>query len=231
MEAYRYFDLFATKGLEYLLVLAFLGALILFWRLLNRPARTLATARPAGVHGAPTPWFRLPEGFFYHQGHSWAAADGPDVFRVGIDDFAQRLIGRPSAVELPRVGEQIRQGEPGWKLRVDAESVPLLSPLEGEVVDVNEEVLKSPALVNADPYGRGWLMKVRVPRAAGNLKNLLSGRLAAAWMEDTVDALRRAMPAPAAATLQDGGEPITGIAQVLSRDRWTEIAADLLRTN
>ena len=95
---------------------------------------------------------------------------------------------------------------------------------------INEEVLRSPQLINEDPYGKGWLFKVRVPRLSANLRNLLSGRLALVWMDGTVTALKRRMEGELGPVLQDGGVPVTGIAKDLSPDQWEEIAADFLQT-
>jgi len=225
MESAGSIDLFATKGVEYLLVLGFLFLLILFWRLLNdrqpSPARGVA---------ARASWFRFDDSRFYHQGHSWALPEGHDVVKVGVDDFAQKLFGIPSSIDLPPVGTRLEQAEPGWRVRVDNESIDLLSPVDGEVVDVNESVCRSPELVNSDPYGEGWLMKVRVPRWKANAGNLLSGAVARTWMEEATAALRARMATSVGPVLQDGGVPVTGIAKSLSEDEWTEIAREFLLT-
>ena len=102
MNGFRYEDLFATKHLEYLLVIGFLGLLILFWRFMQTPAG--ATLEVAGM---PLPsfdsWFNLPEGFYYHRGHSWAMPQG-GLVKVGIDDFAQKMMGPSTLWTRPRSG-------------------------------------------------------------------------------------------------------------------------------
>lgn len=229
MEGFSYVDLFATKGIEYLLVIGFLLALVLYWRFLNQPAAAplalgLAARRAAPLRG----WFQLGEGLYYHQGHSWAMPESDDVVKIGIDDFAQRLLGKPHSINLPRIGTRIEQGEKGWKLQVDSKSIDMLSPVNGEVLAVNEEILKSPDLVNQDPYGKGWLAKVRVAKMKTDLKNLLAGRLAMAWMQETEDALRGRMSGHLGLALQDGGLPVAGIARILSPESWDEMAMEFL---
>jgi glycine cleavage system H protein len=229
MEGFSYVDLFATKGIEYLLVIGFLLVLVLYWRFLNQPAKaplalSLAARRVAPLRG----WFQLAEGLYYHQGHSWAMPESDEVVKIGIDDFAQRLLGKPHSINLPRIGARIEQGETGWKLQVDSKSIDMLSPVNGEVVAINEEILESPDLVNQDPYGKGWLAKVRVAKMKTDLKNLLSGRVAMAWMKETEDALRERMAGNLGLALQDGGLPVAGIARILSPENWDEIAMDLL---
>ncbi len=232
MEGFHYVDLFATKGIEYLFVIAFLLTLILFWGLLNRTGRArrrAATATPG--RGTGNPWFELRRGLYYHQGHTWALPDEGDTVKIGVDDFAQKLVGVPDKLEIPAVGERIGQGESGWRLKIGTEEIEMLSPVDGEIMEINEALRESPHLINEDPYGKGWLMRVRVPRLKANLKNLITDRLARTWMEDTVDALRHRMAeeyGPLA--LQDGGVPVTGMGRYLSGDRIAEVAAEFLST-
>lgn len=231
MDAFTYVDLFATKGAEYLLVLGFLMTFLLFWRVLSRPVGLVPAARPAAVRrGAMTDWFRLADGAYYHQGHSWAVPEGDGVVRVGMDDFAQKLVGAVTALHLPAVGSRVEQGERGWKLGVDSKLIDMLAPVSGEVVAVNEEILKSPELIGEDPYERGWLMKLRAPRIHADLKSLLRGSLAAAWMEETSNMLRGRVSGELGMVLQDGGVPVSGIARDLSPDKWEEIAGQFLLT-
>jgi glycine cleavage system H lipoate-binding protein len=229
MKGFSYVDLFATKGIEYLLVIGFLLVLVLYWRLLNQPIKApfalgVAERRAAPVNG----WFRLAEGMYYHQGHSWAMPEDDDVVKIGIDDFAQRLLGKPHSINLPRIGARIEQGEKGWKLQVDSKSIDMLSPVNGEVLAINEEILVSPDLINQDPYGKGWLAKVKVSKMKTDLKNLLSGKLAKAWMQETENTFRERMAGHLGLALQDGGLPVAGIARILSPESWDEIAMEFL---
>ena len=225
-----YVDIFATKGIEYLMVIGFLMMLVVFWRVLSRTPQAVAAPAHGSSPTGPQAWFDIAEGLFYHQGHTWAAPEEDGVVRVGLDDFAQKLVGVPQRIHVPLVGSRVEQGEKGVKLSVDTKSIDLLSPVGGEVLAINEEVLRSPQLINEDPYGKGWLFKVRVPRLSANLRNLLSGRLALVWMDGTVTALKRRMEGELGPVLQDGGVPVTGIAKDLSPDQWEDIAADFLQT-
>lgn len=225
---FTYVDLFATKGAEYMLVLAFLALLVPFWSLLNRPVRAgLSAARRIGASIAH--WFRLPEGFYYHPGHSWALPQG-EVVRVGVDDFAQRLVGRPERLDLPPVGSRVEQGEVAWRLQVDSKAVDMVCPVSGQVVAVNERVLERPELVNQDPYGEGWLLAVKPHNPRATLRNLLQGRVARAWMALSADALRERMGGELGAVLQDGGLPVSGLARALQPEGWDRLAREFLLT-
>lgn len=229
MGGNEYVDIFATKGLEYLIVIGFLLTLVVFWRFLNRPVRQAAQASDTlGRSVVDETWFALDEGAYYHQGHSWARPVAEGVLRVGIDDFAQKLLGKPTSVQLPPPGAQLHQGAQGWKVQIDSTLVDILSPVGGEVVAINEELIESPQLMNEDPYGAGWILEVKSPQTGAHLKNLLSGDLARAWIGQVITSLRGRMSGSAGLALQDGGTPISGFARSLSPDGWEKIANEFL---
>ena len=220
MESFRFVDIFATKGIEYIIVMAFLAAFIYFSRYLAYRPAAEKRGGPAGSMG----YFRIPEGLFYHQGHGWLRPEPGSIGVVGMDDFAHKLVGPVDAVELPGVGARLAQGDKAWSLVVGSVKIPMLSPVGGEVVAVNPEALRSPADLGADPYGKGWLFKVKSPRITADLRNLLSGKLARAWMENALGTLHPMNPEHLGPVLQDGGLPVEGLARILGGDRWDELA-------
>ena len=213
-------DLFATKGIEYLLVIGYLVALVVIWRLLGRSGSVTAGERRVGG------WFILPEKYCFHQGHSWAIPEDGNVVKVGMDDFAHRLLGRPDAIELPALGTPLLQGERGWAIRVGSTAVEMLSPVEGEVVGVNYEVADSPGILCADPYDQGWLLRVRVTDRRRNEKNLLCGTLARAWLEEQLRAVRVELGLVLPELGTDTG--CDGFARAVAPDEWHEVAGALL---
>lgn len=226
MEGFTYVDIFATKGIEYLFVITGLLSFAFFLRFLKRPA--VAVYREAEqLVSAIGDWFRLPaEGVYFHQGHSWAAPEDGKVVRVGMDDFAQKMLGKIDAIKFPKVGSQVTQGEEAWSLLVGSKSIEMLSPVDGEIVEINEKLLSSPESIAEDPYGQSWLMKVRTPKVSSNLKNLLTGDLARKWMDGVRENLQARMNYNLGAVYQDGGVPVDGIARSLDREKWDEIVKD-----
>ena len=128
--------------------------------------------------------FEVPENVRYHAGHTWALAESRELVRVGMDDFASKLIGKIENISLPQRGRWVRQGQKIWTIFRNGKSVDMVSPIEGTITDVNDAVAKNPELVRRDPYGEGWLVTVQAPDSKVNFRNLLSGTLARLWTED-----------------------------------------------
>ncbi len=102
-----------------------------------------------------------PENLLFSKDHEWVKLDG-DAATIGITDYAQNALGDIVYVELPKVGAAIAQfASVGVIESVKAVS-DLFTPLSGEVLEVNAALESDPAAVNREPYGAGWLMKVRV---------------------------------------------------------------------
>jgi glycine cleavage system H lipoate-binding protein len=171
--------------------------------------------------------FKLAPGASYHAGHTWAAKETRNIVRVGLDDFAVRLLGSVDQVDLPARGRWLRQGEKGWTVARGNHRFEMLSPIEGEVVDVNQEVLDDPSVIQKDPYGVGWLVAVNSPAADSNLKNLLRGRLAQQWLEGSWETFRGHVSPSTGVHLQDGGHAIPDLLSVLPEESWEKVVREL----
>jgi glycine cleavage system H lipoate-binding protein len=171
--------------------------------------------------------FRMPAHLSYHPGHTWAMKEVRHVVRAGLDEFAARLVGPVERVELPQRGRWLRQGEKAWALVRGEHRFEMLSPIEGEVVDLNPEIEKRPDLLLQDPYGVGWLVAVESPAADANLKNLIHGRLANRWMEEAVMNLQAETSSATGLHLQDGGHAVADILTQVPEERWDTLVRKL----
>jgi glycine cleavage system H protein len=180
---------------------------------------------PAFVAG-----FGLPGHLKYHPGHTWALGESPDLVRVGLDDFAARLLGKVETILLPQRGRWVRQGQPLVTFFRDGVQTKLVSPIEGVVANVNDAVLKDPSLSLKDPYGEGWLITVQSPDAPTNFRNLLGGDLARSWMEEAANRLRGRIPALAGAVAQDGGLAEADLTKHLPDADWVEVTREFFLT-
>jgi glycine cleavage system H protein len=185
----------------------------------------LSNVQPEYVSG-----FRMPANLQYHPGHTWALRESPTMVRVGMDDFATRLIGKAESIVLPKRGQWIRQGQKVFTIEKDGEKAELVSPIEGEVTGVNEAVLKDTTLVGKDPYREGWFLTVMSPDAQTNFRNLLGGNLARQWMAETASRLRAQMPQLAGAVAQDGGIAIHDLATQLPEQQWSNLTREFFLT-
>jgi len=107
----------------------------------------------------------------YLESHEWATTGG-DTVRIGVSDFAQDELGDVVFVELPEVGDEIGAGEAFGVVESIKAVSDLYAPVSGEVVAVNEELFDRPELVNEDPYGDGWMLKI-APVEGGDADGLL----------------------------------------------------------
>jgi glycine cleavage system H protein len=113
-----------------------------------------------------------PENLLYSKEHEWVKVDG-DVATIGITDYAQNSLGDIVYVELPKVGTKISQfGNVGVIESVKAVS-DLFTPISGEITEINSALDNDPSSVNREPYGEGWLMKVKLTNP-GETSNLMS---------------------------------------------------------
>ncbi len=184
-----------------------------------------AAAEPVWVAG-----YQLPEDLHYHPGHTWVRPLAPDTAAVGLDDFARKLLGPAKGVVLPPLGSRITQGQRAFRVLVDGRAAELLAPVEGEVLEVNRRLDQRPALATDEPYGRGWLVKVRSRELGRSLRNLLKGTLARRWMEDARERLDLELVALSGSVLQDGGEPVSDFARHLPEDDWRRLVGEFLLT-
>jgi glycine cleavage system H protein len=102
-----------------------------------------------------------PEDLKYHAEHDWARVEGDEAV-LGITWFAQDALGELVHFEAPAVGATTVQGEPYGEIESVKAVSDVIAPLSGEVLDVNSKVVDEPETVNADPYGEGWLVRIRL---------------------------------------------------------------------
>ncbi len=106
-----------------------------------------------------------PEDLLYHAEHDWARIDGDEAV-LGITWYAQEALGEVVFFDPPLVGTVLSQGEPYAEVESVKAVSDVIAPLSGEIVAVNEGLSENPGAINEDPYGEGWLVRVRLADAA-----------------------------------------------------------------
>ena len=104
---------------------------------------------------------KIPNDLKFTRDHEWVRVEG-NVAVVGITDYAQSELSDIVTVELPEVGRRVKQGESIGTIEAVKAVADLYAVVSGEVIEVNKEVMKTPDVVNKDPYGQGWMVKIQI---------------------------------------------------------------------
>ena len=190
-------------------------------------AHSAVVARYAGEY---VDGFLVPQAVSYHSGHSWLVRERQNVVRVGADEFAAALAGKIEKIELPKPGQWIRQGQKILSFYRDGVKTEMVSPTEGEVMEINSEAAVHPDVVRKDPYGKGWLVAVHVPDEESTNRNLVPKGLVREWMRDAVTRLYSLQPVLAGAVAADGGRPAEDLLAGLPNANWRETTSDFFLT-
>lgn len=124
----------------------------------------------------------IPEDLKYSREHEWVKLED-DIAVVGITDYAQGELGDIVFVELPRVGTKVEFSKPFGTIEAVKAISDLFSPLTGEVTEVNGDIESDSSIINSDPYGGGWIIKIRYSDSE-ELKGLLSAAEYGAFIEN-----------------------------------------------
>lgn len=114
----------------------------------------------------------IPADLRFSPSHEWVRLEG-DIATVGISDHAQEELTDVVFVELPQIGRVVDGGDPTAVVESVKAASDIYAPVAGEVIDANNEVESDPSLVNTDPYGKGWIFKLRVKNVA-EVESMLS---------------------------------------------------------
>ncbi len=125
----------------------------------------------------------IPKDLRYASTHEWVRAEGNGVFTVGISEHAQDLLGDMVFLDLPDVGDAVTTGEECAVAESVKAASDVYAPITGEIVEVNEELENTPELVNSDPFGEGWLFKIKAEDPE-EVEGLLDAEAYASSIED-----------------------------------------------
>ena len=114
----------------------------------------------------------IPEDLHYTEEHEWVYLED-EVAIVGVTDYAQSELGDVVFVELPQIGDYVQQMEPFGTIEAVKTVADLFAPVSGEVIEVNNLLDENPQLINQDPYGEGWIIKIKMADSS-ELDNLVS---------------------------------------------------------
>lgn len=235
MEGFTYFDIFATKGAEYIIIIVFLALLIPYGFALNRQSKSKKQSNKPLSSLLPDS-LRIPQGLFFSRFHTWTHLEKSGIAKVGLDDLLLHITG---VVKLNRIldsGERIRKGDFIGEIVQNDKRLKIYSPISGEIMEANPLLAQNPELLNEDPYQKGWMYKIKPTSWVTDTQSYFLAEDANLWATQELnrfkDFLSQSMvkysPFPTSVILQDGGEIRDQPLSELSQEVWQDFQDDFL---
>jgi glycine cleavage system H protein len=196
-----------------------------------KPSRTVKAGVPGPPLTIPHGVLGIPDGYFFHLCHTWAAREAGEDARVGVDSFVANLFGSEiEHIEVMQLNRWVRQGQKLMTVSGAGVSLEFLSPVEGAVKELNENALRNPALVASDPYRCGWIAVLKAPDITTDQKNLLQGPTAKLWLRNCIARLNEIVAQCSPALAQDGGLPAQGLLRRVSPELQGKLVKEFFLT-
>lgn len=235
MDGFSYYNIFDTKGIEYLAVIAFLLLLIPFWLALNKQVKIKDQFRKMlGVLSANN--LKVPQGIFYSKNHTWAYLEKSGTAKIGMDDLLVHITGEVRINQLKNVGDDIGKGELLAELDQNGKSLRIFSPISGKVLDMNPALNVDHGLLNEDPYGKGWIYSIKPSNWLAEIPSFYLADEATDWLKKELERykdflainLRKYSPETSLIILQDGGELTENSLSGLPNGLWQDFQNEFL---
>jgi glycine cleavage system H protein len=235
MDGFSYHNIFETKGIEYLIIIAFLLLIVPFWFFINRKVSIRSQFK--GAAGSfTTGILSIPLGLLFSKNHTWAHLEKSGIAEVGIDYFTTHVAGAVKLCNLRDNGSFIKRGDHIADIGQSGKLLHIYSPISGKVTDTNSLLFEMPQMINEDPYDKGWIYKISPSNWVEETSKYYLADEALAWSKMELQrfkdflavSLSSQSPGVSMAILQDGGElcdmPLSG----LPEKTWEEFQESFL---
>lgn len=235
MDGFTYHNIFDTKGVEYLIVIAFLVLLIPFWIILNKQEKVKRAVQQAwGILSAGI--LNIPLGVYYSKNHTWTHLNKSGSARIGLDDLLVHITGRMQFRNMKNEGEAVVKGEVIAEFEQEGKKLQIYSPLSGTILHVNQDLQDDAGLLNEDPYGRGFLFQIMPSDWKAETSSYYVSGESADWLKNELlrfkdflaTSVTRRSPSDARLILQDGGELRDETLSALPQDIWNDFQKEFL---
>jgi len=235
MDGFHYVNIFETKGIEYLLTIAFFAMLIPFWLYLNKPAAIKVKYNKAlGILTEKI--LNIPKGLFYNKNHTWAHLEKTGFATVGLDDFLLHVTGRVKIENLLTPGVHVKKRDVIARILQDGKHLEITSPISGKVEKINSVLNKNPEMINDDPYEKGWIAQIKPQDWQMETSTYLLAEDATEWAKNELArvkdfvavSLKKISPEPSMVVLQDGGELMNGPLSMMPDKVWEDFQNEFL---
>jgi len=169
---------------------------------------------------------KIPHDVRLAQNHTWAKSDQQGDLIIGLDDLLAKLVTPIEKIILPPVDTMVSTAKPDIAVQQGGKRLEFAAPVDGRVIEVNRDATLRPAITGHDPYGSGWLVKIRPSNGGIDRYSTFDGEKARAWLKEQSQLVKEffvpRMPSAHFATLQDGGLAADGLLQLFNADVWRE---------
>lgn len=232
-ESFNYVNIFETKGIEYLMTIAFFAILIPFWIYLKNPMAVKEKFKQV-IGTLSEKILKIPLGLFYSKNHTWMQLEKSGNAKVGLDDLLMHITGEVNVSNFKQPGEKVRPGDIIAQIEQNGKQLNISSPISGEVQSVNTSINENPSIINEDPYGKGWILKIKPEKWIAETNACLVAEDAEEWLKKELtrfkdfvaSSMGKLSPEPSMTILQDGGElsdnPLSGMPNEVWKDFQTK---------
>jgi CheY-like chemotaxis protein len=176
----------------------------------------------------PAAEFVIPGGAFISEGHCWLTLEAEGAVKVGIDDFAKKLLGKIDDIEFPNLGMQVKAGQSLFSIRQGKRTVAFKSPVSGQITKINKFLGENPGSLESTPYGQNWICTVDADDFDGELKTLKIGKSAVNFYQTEIDRFLTSVRESQRTSAKGGDlaqEPLhVGQMETLEDGAWNEVA-------
>jgi glycine cleavage system H lipoate-binding protein len=173
---------------------------------------------------------QVPQGYYLHPGHTWARLEQEDTVRVGVDDFARRLLGPPDRIEAPLLGRRVSQGRPAIRVHRGGRETLLVSPLSGVITDVNLDLGSRGDPAHKAPYTDGWVLRLHADNLRQELKALMMGGETPTFFDEELHQLYGEIEDCCGPMATDGGFLGEDVSGNLPQMDWNRVLGRFFRT-
>jgi len=235
MDGFSYSDIFATKGIEYLIIITFLVLLVPFWLVLNNQKQISSTIQKAlGFLSASI--LRIPQGLFYAKNHTWMYMEKSGTAKVGLDDLLLHITGEVKFKIHKNPGDIIIKGDLLTEINQNGKLLRILSPVSGKITNINSTINENPGMLNEDPYGKGWIYKIKPSNWVRETKACYFAEEATNWSTNELErfkdflavSMKNYATEPSMVILQDGGELCDHSLSAFSDEIWKDFEKEFL---
>jgi glycine cleavage system H protein len=235
MDGFTYNNIFETKGIEYLIIIAFLLIIIPFWIMINKEVSIKNQVKNA-IGTLTEGILKIPLGLLFSRNHTWAHLEKSGVAEVGIDDFLLHITGEVKFRNLRDQGSFINKGDILADIDHDGKILRVYSPISGRVEETNRLLSDMPEVVNDDPYEKGWIYRINPSSWSKETETYFIASEALVWTRRELQrfkefiggSLNKYTPEVSAVLLQDGGELCDRPLSELPGDIWQDFQKSFL---